>query len=438
MCSLYSSNLLMESTESRKYIQLAWLCWAFCLNGFNNGIIGPSLPDLAENIDQHINEINVILPTTSAGNFFGILISSTCLKSKSLYLFITVSLLLGAISTFFIPLAGNLTNTLILFFLQGLSKGLVDAYCYALCLCLFPSNHNWQMLSLPVASAFSGLTVAFIVKAFQSHLIIYSHANITSISECTEDTCYMTPNRISYPYMIVSLILVPPILAFFYYFIADLLKKVKRVDYTVILDLPSVRSIYLKDKLAFIILIFFFHIPVYGSIITYSHLLTLYGISSPLFQSKSVMATITALFWGSVLLGRITNVCLSRYISMQLLLTLNFVGLVIFSTTLFFFKFDIVYIWVGSLGYGFFQSSFLPSVMTWAGSFLELDVIILYTSLIANGVGEIVIPYTAVLMFQHISHKVLMLLIFILSLIELGLFLAICYLKRVHNNKNNT
>lgn len=290
------------------------------------------------------------------------------------------------------------------------------------------------MLSLPVTSAFSGLIVAFIVRTFQSHSIICPDANITSISECTEDTCYTTPNRIAYPYMIVSLVLVPPILAFSYYFIEDLLKKVKRIEYTVILDLPSVRSVNLKNKLTFIILIFFFHIPVYGSIITYSHLLTLYGISSPLFQTKSVMTTITALFWGSVLLGRITNVFLSRYISMQLLLTLNFVGLVLFSTILLLFKFDIVYIWIGSSGYGFFQSSFLPSVMTWAGEFLELDVIVLYTSLMANGVGEIVIPYTAVLIFQHISHKLLMSLIFSLSLIELGLYLAICCLKRIHNN----
>lgn len=49
----------------------------------------------------------------------------------------------------------------------------------------------------------------------------------------------------------------------------------------------------------------------------------------------------------------------------------------------------------------FFQFSFLPFVITRAGSFLHLNSIVLNMSLLASGIGEIVILYVAARIFQN-------------------------------------
>lgn len=310
------------------------------------------------------------------------------------------------------------------------------AVVYTLCLRLFPGEYNWQMLCIPIAEAFSAFLIPFVVKPFQSQMFIKSGANITSLSNCTTDTCYVTASRIVYPYMFTAIILFPAICAFAYYSFHEKCSNKLEEEYDRMSDSQTWSKAKWKENWPIILLLFFFHIPVFGSIIAFSDLLTLYGSSAPLFLDKGTMAYMTSMFWGCLLFGRLANMILSKYVHMGILLCINFGGLIIFTCLLIGPQNNADYLWVGTAGFGIFQSSFLPSVITWAGSFLHLDSIVLNVSLLASGIGEVVIPYVAAMIFQNFGHPNLMFLIFIFSITEVILFSAISFIHWLHKKQN--
>ena len=309
---------------------------------------------------------------------------------------------------------------------------------YTLCLRLFPGEHNWQMMCIPIAEALSAFLIPFAVKPFQSQVFIKPEANITTLANCTIDTCYITASKIAYPYVFTAIILFPAICAFAYYSFHEKCSNKIEEEYDRMPDSQTWSTAKWKENWAIIVLLFFFHIPVFGSIIAFSDLLTLYGSSAPLFLDKGTMAYMTSMFWGCLLIGRLANMVLSKYVHMGVLLCINFGGLVIFTCLLIGPQNNTAYLWVGTAGFGIFQSSFLPSVITWAGSFLHLDSIVLNVSLLASGIGEVVIPYVAAMIFQNFGHSSLMFLIFIFSITEVILFSGISFIHWLHKKQNIT
>ena len=302
---------------------------------------------------------------------------------------------------------------------------------YTLCLRLFPKQHGWYMLIIPISASLSSFLIPFVVQPFLSQWIIEPNSNITSISNCTMDTCSQTPTHIIIPYSLTALVLVPPMFAFFAYALFSNCSKTIIDDYNIITEKKISNFAGWRDKWILIVLLFLFHVPVFGSVIGYSHVLTLYGTLEPLSLSKSIMTYMTALFWGFLLFGRLFNMILSSFLNLEILLRINFVGLVFFAGILLIHQaLQVeVLLWIGTSGYGFFQSSFLPSVIAWVSTFMELDVIILSTSLIANAFGELVVPYVEALTFTENGKNSLMYFVFSISIVEVGLFICMSIYK---------
>lgn len=412
-------------------IQLMWLTWSFSLLGLDNGILGPTLLDLASNIGTLPKNLNIVFPAHGLGFFIGITLSSFMVKLNYLHLSIGMSLLLGSVVNILIPISHSLAWLAIFFGLQGTAKGFVDIFVFTLCLRLFPKQHSWQMLLIPISASLSSFLIPFVVQPFLSQWIIKADSNITSISNCTMETCLQTPTQIIIPYSLTAVVLVPPMTAFFVYSASNNCSKTVIDNYDIITEKKTSKFVGWRNSWIMIVLLFLFHIPVFGSVIGYSHLLTLYGTLKPLYLSKSIMTYMTALFWGFMLTGRIFNMILSNFINLEILLRINFAGLFIFASILLIHQVEEIesLLWLGTSGYGFFQSSFLPSVIAWVSTFMELDVVILSTSLVANALGELLVPYVEALTFTDDGQNYLMYFVFAVSVMEICLFICMSVYK---------
>lgn len=244
-------------------IQLMWLTWSFSLLGLDNGILGPTLLDLASNIGTLPKNLNIVFPAHGLGFFIGITLSSFMVKLNYLHLSIGMSLLLGSVVNILIPISHSLAWLAIFFGLQGTAKGFVDIFVFTLCLRLFPKQHSWQMLLIPISASLSSFLIPFVVQPFLSQWIIKADSNITSISNCTMETCLQTPTQIIIPYSLTAVLLVPPMTAFFVYSASNNCSKTVIDNYDIITEKKTSKFVGWRNSWIMIVLLFLFHIPVF-------------------------------------------------------------------------------------------------------------------------------------------------------------------------------
>lgn len=447
----------MEVEWKNKIGKLLWLTWSFGLVGIDNGILGPSLLDLRSLLHVKMYEMNPIFICQGIGFIIGCIVAGMLSEKINLDLFLGTSLLLGSVNNVLIPLTHSIYLMSMFFFMQGFTKGLVDVICLVICIRLFPNKRNWQMQFVTVAASLASFLVPFIVVQFQSRPLgritntpltpsledvaavapIHSNGNSSNTSA---DVQIMSPSHIEYAFFITAAVMVPPIVAFFYFFIRGGCQPSINGYETDEMNQPIVdpQKYPWEKKWKMIVLLFIFHIPIFGILLAYSNLLTSYGMASSLSFSKAELGFMTSLFWGSFLVGRILTTTFSKIIDIGILLSMNFVGLLTFASLLvvqYNIKNDTL-LWVATSGFGLFQASFLPSVISWSGSFLKIDALVVTVSLIASGLGEMTIPYVTGVLFEIYGHSCLVYMVLAMSLAEFVMFLLMGLLNHRSEKQN--
>ncbi|XP_029633448.1 sodium-dependent glucose transporter 1A [Octopus sinensis] len=429
-----------EYYESKK-CKLLWVAWAFGIVGIDNGILGPSLLDLGSLIQAQLYQMNWLFIISGIGFILGCLLVGWMSSKINMDLILAVSMLLGSATFIFIPLARNLPLMATLFFIQGLTKGLVDVGCLITCNWLFPTKHNWEMQLITVVASFTAFVIPFIVLPFQSHklhmfsedtqLRNMSYINPHSHNNITKDD----PTNIQYAYLIAAFITSPPIIAFFYYYIRSGCHSwSNQSDYEDMTGKILGQKYPLVKKTKMLVLLFLFHIPIFGITIAYSNLLTAYGLSTSRNFTKADLAFMTSVMWGSFLMGRILTTVFSKIFDIGILLTLNFGGLFLFVSLLVVQIYipNEALLWIGTSGFGLFQSSFLPTVISWAGGFLTIDAVILTTALVASGIGEMTIPFIAGIFFHSLGPSSLIYLMLGNCCLEFAMFAMMGFLNNYY------
>lgn len=243
------------------------------------------------------------------------------------------------------------------------------------------------------------------------------------------------PTNIQYAYLIAAIVTAPPIIAFFYYYIrSGCHSQSNQNDYEDMTGKILGQKYPLVKKTKMLVLLFLFHIPIFGITIAYSNLLTAYGLSSSRNFTKSDLAFMTSVMWGSFLMGRILTTVFSKIFDIGILLTLNFGGLFLFVSLLIIQIYipNEALLWIGTSGFGLFQSSFLPSVISWAGGFLTIDAVILTTALVASGIGEMTIPFIAGVLFHSLGPSSLIYLMLGNCCLEFAMFTMMAFLNNYY------
>lgn len=444
MSATDQSTYKMEVEWKNKIGKLLWLTWSFGLVGIDNGILGPSLLDLRSLLHVDMYQMNPIFICQGIGFIIGCIVAGLLSEKINLDMFLGVSLLLGSANNVFIPLTHSIYLMSTFFFMQGLTKGLVDVICLVICLRLFPNKRNWQMQFVTVAASLTSFIVPFIVVQFQSRPLgripitpnppaLEAVPSQSNSSSTPSEIQIMSPSHIEYAFFITAAIMVPPIIAFFYFFIRSGCQASVNGYETDEMNQPIVdqNKYPWEKKWKMIVLLFLFHIPIFGILLAYSNLLTSYGIASSLNFTKAELGFMTSLFWGSFLVGRILTTSFSKIIDIGILLSMNFVGLLTFAGLLvvqYNMKNDTL-LWVATSGFGLFQASFLPSVISWSGSFLRVDALVVTVSLIASGLGEMTIPYITGVLFETYGYSCLVYMVLAMCLAEFVMFLLMALLN---------
>ncbi|XP_067664598.1 sodium-dependent glucose transporter 1A-like isoform X2 [Haliotis asinina] len=423
----------MEDRKTR-IIETIWLFWAFHLVGFVNGIIGPTLLDLQHFVRATLTQMTYIFFLQGAGFIIGIVVAFGLERCLSTRLVMTGSLLLGCMVNFALPWGTVFYYLATMFFIMGMAKGLVDYAAMSISNQLWPGEKGAPFQFVTLGAGIASFLAPFIATPFLANGPsagdmfsgkINNHTSQSPVCIEGDQSQCNTESHVQYAYVCIGILSIPPVFAFAHYH----RKRCSEPLITYEEFQHTERGSYSTRHYVFFILLFLFHIPVFGILLAYGDLLTPYGVTIGLHLSKSHMAIMTSVFWGCFLLGRLINLCFSGCLSNFVLICLNFVGLVISCGVLIALgdKYEVA-LWMGTAALGIFTSPYLPMVLAWGADYVQLTGGIITACLVASGLGEILVPFITGQSFVTYSPMVLMYVISGTVAYEIVtfLFLVIC------------
>ncbi|XP_041362029.1 sodium-dependent glucose transporter 1-like [Gigantopelta aegis] len=383
-----------------------------------------------------MDQTTYIFLLQGVGFILGVVAAHLAEKRLNIRLIMAMSLITGSIGSGALPWVKSYPYLASMFFMQGLAKGLVDYAALSICNKLWPNHRGLAFQFVTLGAGIGAFFIPFIARPFLATDTVTSQSNVKCKNPVSVGTksardhrsfC-ISPGHIEYPYVIIAILCVPPAIAFCYYFVKRKQFPLSENNYQQV-EVGLMTSSRLHALMMTIL--FFLHIPVMSMPLAYGDLLTSYGVHGRWHLSRRHMATMTSVFWGAFLVGRVSNLALTNCAEQFYLLCINFGGLFMTSIILCTWTTDYeVALWIGSAGLGFFSSPFLPMILTWVSECACLTGSMISVCLCASGIGEVLVPVLSGWVFVHGGPQSLMYLIAGIVLCEILLFVALVLVAR--------
>ncbi|XP_048257289.1 sodium-dependent glucose transporter 1-like [Haliotis rufescens] len=315
--------LMAEDVSRRsKLIQTFWLFWAFNHRGIQTSFLGPTLLDLQLLLQKDLNALSYLFFACGLGSMLGALAAGVLASRFDLRLQLFLSLMVGSASLAAIPQVHHIVYVYIMVFVTGTTSGLVICFVMLLCGELWerkgPPFHfvacgmstgaiiapliakTFLSSRQPVRSdSFSNLTNALSVNATSIGTVLVSI--ISQQDKQDEDT------RVQWAFFVIGCCILPAGLSQLYYWLVyrseGTKKKTESSEYT---ELNHHQLFKWKPIfVAFYVNLFVMYFLISALPVTYSSILTVYGVQGPLHMAKAYMLTMTSLFFIGSLSSRI-------------------------------------------------------------------------------------------------------------------------------------
>ena len=379
--------LIIKTVEFRRF-----LTYALCLISVGVGVslLGPLLPFLADKVQVSLGQIGFAFTAQNLGFMLGSVggswlydrVKSHTLMVFSLALMIVMGLMITLMDTFYALL-------LVLFWL-GLGLGMLDIGANLSLVWIFQSR---------VGPYMNALHFAFGVGAILTPLILSTVMGWTGGS-------------LTWAIYALVILFLP--------------------GFIMLLNHPSPEHISKNEHLpdtktstfglvALLILLLFFCVGVQigfgGWIFTYVSQL---GITD-----LATASLITSTFWGSLTLGRLIAIPVSKKVSLASMLLFNLCLLVLVLGLILIWPVHLWMLWVGSVGVGLATSLLFPTILSFAESKLTMTGRVTGLFFLGSGLGMVVLPMVLGQVYEIFGGYQMLLSLFAAALIGLGLMIRI-------------
>ena len=380
---------MIESVDINKY--KGRQTSAYYLSFFSFGIIaatlGPALPFLADHTGASISEASVLFIAGALGFFLGSNLAGQFYDRIKGNPVVAASLGLTGTAFFFIPVSTTIIHIFILTVLNGIGAGLVVVGCNTLLVWVRSDN---------LAPWMNGLHLLNGVGAFLSPLIMTLSISLTG--------------DVVFSYRFNAII----------FFLAAL--------FVLIIPSPEIRKKqsrnfkYSGKTIVSIVLTTTAALLYVGTEVSFSGWIFSYT-RAILNSSNSTAGIMTSFFWGSVTIGRLISIPLSRKISSEKFLIADLLGAVIGISFIFLFSSSAFTISMGTIIFGISMASFFPNLLAFTEKYIGITGRINGIIFTGTALGGMSLPYLSGQLFQKIGPHMVMGGIIIYILINLILTL---------------
>lgn len=374
---------------------------AYYLSFFSFGIIaatlGPALPFLADHAGASLSEASVLFIAGALGFFLGSNLAGQLYDRIKGNPVIAAALGLTGAAFFLIPVSTTVIHIFILLIFNGIGAGMVVVGCNTL-LVWVRSDH--------LAPWMNGLHLLNGVGAFLSPLIMTISISLTG--------------DVVFSYRFNAIIF---FLAAVFVLLTPSPKIREKQNRTFKYSGKTIISIVLTSAAAL------FYV---GAEVSFSG--WIFSFTKEILNSSNSTAGImTSFFWGSVTIGRLISIPLSRRVIPEKFLIADLLGSVTGISIILLFHSSVFTISIGTIIFGISMASFFPNLLAFTEKHIGITGKINGIIFTSTAVGGMSLPYLSGQLFQKIAPQMVMGGIIIYLLINLILTSVNIGLQRMNN-----
>jgi len=363
---------------------------AFIVLGLMAAILGPTLPDLAENTGSLLSEISFLFVARSLGYMLGSLFLGRLYDRFPGHRVGVGVLVIAAATLFIVPLVPLLWLLTAVLFVLGLAEGTLDLGANIMLVWV----HGKE-----VGPYMNGLHFFFGVGAFLSP-IIAAQAILISGS-------------ITWAYWLLALLALP--LAVWFWRLPSPVREASDRD-------GETGS---QNTLMIALIAFFFFLYV-GAESSFGGWIFTYTLETGLSEAQ-LAALLTSAFWGALTVGRLLSVPLAARIRPRWLILGDLLGCALSMVIILLFPDRLLTIWIGTLGAGLAMASIFPTTLTLAERNMTVTGKVTGWFFVGAGAGGMVLPWVIGQLFERVGPTVMMIAIFSNVILAVAVFAGILW-----------
>jgi FHS family Na+ dependent glucose MFS transporter 1 len=351
-----STTILTATAKRLQRRQTAAYFIAFIGIGLIAGVLGPTLPWLAENTGSRLNQISVLFTALALGWLVGSLVSGRWYDRAPAHPLIGGLILLAAAMLALAPLVPALALLAAIMFVVGFGGGAIDVGGNTLLIWIHQREVGPRMNALHFFFGVGSLLAPLIVAQ-------------------TIDT----GAGVAGAFWLIALLLIAPGVF--------LLRTPSPANPLTKAESEAVETRWL---LVFLIALMFFLFV--GAELAFGGWIYTYALSTGL-GDITTAGYINSLFWGALTLGRLLSIPLPTRLRPRYILTADISGLLISLSLLLFAADAPGVIWIASFGMGFSMANVFPTLMLLAEHHLNISGHITSLFLVGASLGGMAVPW---------------------------------------------
>ncbi len=363
---------------------------AFIVLGLMAAILGPTLPDLAENTGSLLSEISFLFVARSLGYMLGSLFLGRLYDRFPGHRVGVGVLVVAAATLFLVPLVPLLWLLTAVLFVLGLTEGTLDLGANIMLVWV----HGKE-----VGPYMNGLHFFFGVGAFLSP-IIAAQAILISGS-------------ITWAYWLLALLALP--LAVWFWRLPSPVREAS----------DQGGETGSQNTLMIALIAFFFFLYV-GAELSFGGWIFTYTLETGLSEAQ-LAALLTSAFWGALTVGRLLSVPLAARIRPRWLIFGDLLGCALSLVIILLFPDRLLTIWIGTLGAGLAMASIFPTTLTLAERNMTVTGKVTGWFFVGAGAGGMVLPWVIGQLFERVGPTVMMIAIFSNVILAVAVFAGILW-----------
>jgi len=361
---------------------------AFIILGLLTSVMGPAIPDLAENTHSSLAELSRFIMAGSFGYLLGGFLGGRLYDRYRGHLILSSALFISAFFVALVPLMPLLGLLGVVLFILGFAEGTLDTGGNSLLTWLHGNN---------VGPFMNGLHFFFGVGAFLAPMVI---AQIVA-----------TTGTVFASFWIFALVALPIVL-FITRLPSPTIAHSVHDNVNEPLDWPLV---------GLVVILFFVYV---GAEVGFGNWIYTYTVKLNL-ANEITANYITSAFWGSFTVGRLAGIPISSRLKPQVIMFSD-LTVCLFSIGVFIIWPDsTAALWVGTLGLGYGMASFFPSAMVMAGRLMHLSGRVTGFFLFGSGGGGMIIPFIIGQLIEPVGPHSMMWIIFVALVINMAFLLVL-------------
>jgi len=388
----------MLTVQRDKIVKTLSYYLAFIALGFVIGIIGPTLPGLAENTGTRFKQISYLFTTHSFGYLAGSLLCGHLFDRVKGHPLMGAALVIMTAIMLLVPLMSVLWILVLILFVIGMAEATIDVGGNTLLVWLHGGKVGPFMNGLHFFFGLGALIAPMVVARVMVNTGGFARA-----------------------YWILAGAMFPLSVLFF---------KLRSPQ----ISRPSQNEHALgEDRVLVLFLSVFFFLHV-GAELSYGSWIYSFAVSLNI-TGKAGAAYLTSAYWGALTLGRMFSVLIAMRLKPRAMILIDLIGCVTAAALVMFFPHSRYTVWGGTVLMGLSIASLFPTTINYAERNMDITGRVTSWFLVGGGVGSMFFPWFIGQRFESKGPIFMPTLVLIIFIIGFTLMAGAFYYVSVRKNR---